>query len=394
MDNQLIKLENISDIKNLTFNSYQENSDSVEKCLAYGKALYTDVSQGHMDDSKDEKIKKFIDRVVLTQKAINERRKPVTQMFDKVKKVFTDMENSISIKNAEGVIYMLQKLRNDYAAAKLKAAEEERQRQQREQLLLVSKNNLHAEAIERLHAAVNKALDENIGCLNSLFSDVTLDTIDDVKNTIFNYLETFNIGNYWEKPFPPQNIDEETYKQICKSAYLEVKDSINEQYKSEIVSLKDDLLLKLPSKKIELEKIEEQKKTDADAAKKAAEELARKDADVAAKKEAERKAEEDKRKQAEALSSNKKSMDDLFNQTAVAPVTSAKVTKKIEVIDVKGFLNIIQLWWVGEGVNMSIEDLSKKLKFAVSFAEKQANKSDDNLIVSPYIKYVDDVKAK
>ena len=38
---------------------------------------------------------------------------------------------------------MLQKLRNDYAAAKLKAAEEERQRQQREQLLLVSKNNLH-----------------------------------------------------------------------------------------------------------------------------------------------------------------------------------------------------------------------------------------------------------
>ena len=47
---------------------------------------------------------------------------------------------------------------------------------------------------------------------------------------------------------------------------------------------------------------------------------------------------------------------------------------------------------MGEGINMSIEELTKKLKFAVTYAEKQANK--DNLIESPYINYVNDVKAK
>ena len=391
MDNQLIKLENISEIKSLTLNSYQENSESVLKCLEYGEKLYSEMSAGEMDDEKDEKIKKYIARVQLTEKNINERRKPVTQMFDKIKKAFTEMENAISPKNSESVIYNLQKIRDKYAADKLKKEEEERERLRREQLFTVSKENLRNEAIEKFHAATNKALDENIECLNNLFSGVTLENIEKVKETISSYLESFQIKNYLDNPTRPQNIDDDLYKKICNDAYLEVKDSIEEQYKSEIGSLKDDLLLKLPSKKIELEKIEEQKKTDFEAAKKAAEELAKKDADEAARKAADRKVEEDKKKQAEALAKQSSQAVSLFDPT---PVTNAKVSKKIQVLDKQGFLNIIQYWWTGVGVNMSIEELSKKLDFMVTYAEREANKNFDKYIDCPQIKWIDDVKAK
>ena len=77
----------------------------------------------------------------------------------------------------------------------------------------------------------------------------------------------------------------------------------------------------------------------------------------------------------------------------MATPVNAKVTKKIEVLDTQGYLTIIQLWWAAEGCIMSKADLAKKLKFAVTCAEKEANKND-NIIRSPYVKYVDDVKAK
>ena len=227
--------------------------------------------------------------------------------------------------------------------------------------------------------------------LNTLFSDATLENIGTVKDSIFNYLESFKISNYFDSPVRPQNISEDLYKKICNDAYHEVKDSIEEQYKSEIGSLKDDLLLKLPSKKIELEKIEEQKKTNAEAAKKAAEELAKKDADEAAKKEADRKAEEDKRKQADALAKQASAAASLFTPKTVV---NAKVSKRIEVQDKQGFLNIIQYWWTGVGLNMTIEELSKKLDFMVTYAEREANKNFDKSIDCPQIKWVDDVKAK
>ena len=90
-------------------------------------------------------------------------------------------------------------------------------------------------------------------------------------------------------------------------------------------------------------------------------------------------------------------MDNLFDQTAasMAPVpTNAKVKEKIQVLHQQGFLQIFQMWWLGEGQNMAIEDLEKSFKKQITYCEKQANSKEPNRIESQFVKYVDEVKAK
>ena len=388
MENQLAVIENITDIKTLTVNAITENQSSVEKALIFGENLYKEVSNG-MDEDKDAKIKKYIGNVNATIKAMNERRRPATQLFDRIKKGFTTLENALSVKDETTVVYKLQKIRDDYAAEKIRKAEEERKRIAREQLFLSTIENYKSEYKNAITDAGSRAIEATIAHINSVFSSITLDNIVEKENELrLCYGLSFDTKSILP-PERPAILDELTIRKAASLASDESLDSIKQQFQSEIKDLLDDLLLKIPSKKQELEKIAKQSEEEA---KKAKEELARRDAEEAARKELERKAEEDKKKQADALAANKAEISSLFDAASTAPATTAKITKKIEVLDAKGFLNIIQLWWMGEGANMTIEELSKKLKFAVTYAEKQANK--DNLIESPYINYVDDVKAK
>lgn len=388
MENQLAVIENISDIKSLTINAITSNQERAEKAISFGTKLFETASI-QMNEEMDANIKKYIDKVSLTLKAMNDSRKPATQLFDKIKKGFTTLENAISVKESTSVVYKLQELRNNYAAEKLRKAEEERQRQAREQLRLATIDNYKNNYKEAIHSAVNRAIEATVKQINEIFSSITLENITEKEKALrLCYDLSFNIKSVI-LPARPDILDLPTIESTAKSARDENLPSAVEQYASEIKDLLDDLIIKIPSKKQELEKIEKQSEEEA---KKAKEELARRDAEEAARKEIERKAEEEKKKQADALAASKTNLNSLFDASAVTPVTNAKVTKKIEIVDSKGFLSIIQLWWMGEGINMGIEELTKKLKFAVTYAEKQANK--DNLIESPYINYVDDVKAK
>jgi hypothetical protein len=59
----------------------------------------------------------------------------------------------------------------------------------------------------------------------------------------------------------------------------------------------------------------------------------------------------------------------------------------------KGFLDLYQMWFVGEGASLSISELEKIHKKMITFCEKKANK-DKEFIYSAFVEYVDDVKAK
>lgn len=75
-------------------------------------------------------------------------------------------------------------------------------------------------------------------------------------------------------------------------------------------------------------------------------------------------------------------------------VNKVKVKQKMEITSSKAFINIIQYWWNGVGFTLPMEELTKKLQFAITFAEKEANKNQDNKIISPDINWIDDVTAK
>ena len=51
------------------------------------------------------------------------------------------------------------------------------------------------------------------------------------------------------------------------------------------------------------------------------------------------------------------------------------------------------MWFMREGINMSMEDLEKIHKKMISYCEKTANK-DGERIQSAFVKYVDDITAK
>ena len=51
------------------------------------------------------------------------------------------------------------------------------------------------------------------------------------------------------------------------------------------------------------------------------------------------------------------------------------------------------MWFMNEGINMSIEDLEKVHKKMITYCEKAMNK-DGEQIQSSFVKYVDDITAK
>ena len=73
--------------------------------------------------------------------------------------------------------------------------------------------------------------------------------------------------------------------------------------------------------------------------------------------------------------------------------TKAKIKKKIQVTNPQGFMQVYQMWFMREGINMSMEDLEKIHKKMISYCEKIANK-DGERIQSAFVRYVDDVIAK
>ena len=109
----------IATLKSDTENAVQANRKSYEACVQAGESLLSDISASGMNDALDEKAAEFIKKAKLTEKAMTEKRKGVTQVFDIVRKGFTMMESLISVKNTDSVVYKIQEKRNEYAVYKL-----------------------------------------------------------------------------------------------------------------------------------------------------------------------------------------------------------------------------------------------------------------------------------
>ena len=454
----------IATLKSDTENAVLANKKSYEACIHAGESLLADIGASGMNDALDEKAAEFIKKAKLTEKAMTEKRKGVTQVFDIVRKGFTMMENLISVKNTDSVVYKIQEKRNEYAAYKLeqqKKAEQERLRQER---IKEAKIKLKTDTIDTLNNLLTEHSSTAIDSLNSTFTLLTLDNKDEVRKRIEEFSDVLDLGHLFvnNKPSYSSEVDENDAKEIMNGAYKEVSASLLLSYKQTVNTTRDELLMKFDSKVSELfeiKKAEEERKRKEEEARKAAEEerkkqeeiqrikdeeeRKRKEAELKAaeeerkRKEAELKAaeEERKRKEAEAaaaeaerkakeeairkadeaakeeqqrkLAAEQEKRDaenaaqhataqaqSLFAQTSVSTSKQkVKVTKRLIVTDKNAWLDIIQQWWTIEGSQMAPDKLASKLEFMRKACEKHAN-SEEKYIVSPYIKYEDEVTAK
>ena len=383
----------IATLKSDTENAVQANRKSYEACVNAGESLLFDIGVSGMNDALDERAAEFIKKAKLTEKAMTEKRKGVTQVFDIVRKGFTMMENLISIKNTDSVVYKIQEKRNEYAAYKLeqqRKAEQERLRQER---IKEAKIKLKTDTIDILNNLLTESSSSAINSLNDTFTLLTLDNKDEVMNRITEFSDVLDLGHLFvaNKPSYSSEVDENDAKEIMNGAYKEISASLLASYKQTVNATRDELLMKFDSKIAELLEIKK-----AEAERKAKEEAIRK-ADEAAKEEQQRKlaAEQEKRDAENAAQHATAQAQSLFAQTSVGETgkQKIKVTKRLVVTDKNAWLDIIQQWWTIEGSKMSPDKLASRLEFMRKACEKHAN-SEEEYIVSPYIKYEDEVTAK
>lgn len=378
-----------------------KNQTSVLRANDAGKALLDTVEgNGGIDnDELDTQIADFINKARITVKRMNERRSPLTQLLTRVAKEFTTLENDINPTNASSISAQLQKYRNDYAAKKLaeqKAIEEaEHKRQAIENEKKEYRSHLMLEMQKYFSAYLNSSLIN----LNELFNKIDLKSYEDNATAIQNFSIVYNAKEHFSKfidTFRAVHISTDDISAIKKEVVGPILSDAVRVFSAEIQDARDELLLRLPSRKRELEEIELLRKQNAEAAaqaEKAAEERAQAEK---AKQEAERKKREEEERIKREAEAAQAEMLASFNQTAAAVETSipdAKVTKKIQVNNAKGFLEIYQMWFIDEGAKMSIADLEKIHKRMITYCEKKANK-DNELIQSAFVQYIDDVKAK
>lgn len=412
--------KNVASIKTDITNAIQENNNSLQNCIKAGEGLLAQT--GQMTDELDAQIASFIKKASATKKAMTERRKGVTQVFDLVKTGFTKMEALLDSKSEESIIYKLQKKRDEYAAYKLEQqrnAEEERKRLAR---IEAAKTQLHDDVISVCNQIANEKTSEALDKLTNSFRLLTLDNIEIVKKSIFDVPTEIVIGTYLKdrKPSYSSEIPEEDARKIMNGAYKEVADSLAKSYGDSVTSARQDILDTFDSKIAELQEqkrleyerkeAERKAKEAKDAAEKAeAEARAKAAAEEQKKREAELKAAEEtaeKERQAKALEEQKKREEEerlrkaqaqsqsLFDQTpTVSAPVKAKVSHHIEIDNPKGYIAVIQMWWTHEGSNMSLEDLAKKLGFMVKACEKLKNKEDIS-VTDPNVRYVEDIVAK
>ncbi|MEG2599516.1 MAG: hypothetical protein RSA66_08585 [Muribaculaceae bacterium] len=392
----IVKQENISTILSIAPQSYQDNKDSCEKCVNAGQNILNAITDGGMSDELDQQAAIFIEKARKTLKKMNEKRSPVTKLFDDIRREFTAIENTIDPSKADTIPYKLQLFRNQYATKKRAEDEARRLEEYARQQAEVARTKMKQDVEDDFNQQFNTLINQTINTLTSLDNSVTLDNYSSVFDTVSQYATElpadwlYNLHTLISIPAGIITVDELRKVAIETKERLEKK--FKEMYANEVKDNIDYIVERLPSKKANLERIAQSDAVEAARIKAEMEERQRKDAEA---QEAERQRKEEEEHQKAELARSQSDMNSLFAAQASVQgyQPNVKVAKKIELLNPEGIMPIISLWWAKEGCILSTDELSKIFKKQITFCEKLANR-DGITVEDESVAYIDDVKAK
>lgn len=393
-NNSLIKVEEFNQIMQSAPATLQRNQASVSACNQAGQALLDSIETagGISSDELDTAVSEYLAKTKITVDNMNKRRKPLTQLLATVSKSFTTLESVIDVKSTSTIPYKLQQARNKYAAKKLEEQKRREEEARQRQLAENEKAQYKADITVLLDTTYAVYVEKHINALNGIFNRATLATYGDVCRQITQTNTSFSWTDFVKNVVDNKQtfyMDGETRKTIKAEIAILKKKEFSERYAFEIEGLKQALIDRLPSLRNQLEEQEELRRTNAAEAARLEEERKRKEAEERQKAELERKRKEE---EARAKAEVQAAFD--FSAASISPTpTKAKVKKKIQITNPQGFMQVYQMWFMREGINMSMEDLEKIHKKMLSYCEKVVNK-DGEQIQSAFVKYVDDVTAK
>lgn len=379
----------------------KRNEASVSACNKAGQALLDTIEAagGIGSDELDQAAADYLVKTKITVNNMNERRKPLTQMLTAVGKMFTSMESAIDPKAVGTISFRLQDARNKYAAKKLAEQKKREEEARRRQMAENEKAQYRADITILLDKTYGLYIEKHINALNGIFNRATLATYGDVCRQVTQANTTFVWADFVKNvsdDIQTFYMDGETRKAVKSEIATSKKKEYTDRYAFEMDELKQSLVERLPSLRKELEEQEELRRTNAAEAARMEEDRKKREAEERKKQDEERRRREQEAKAKADAEKAAAEVQAAFNFSADSmPVTptKAKVKKKIQITNPQGFMQIYQMWFTREGINMPMEDLEKVHKKMLTFCEKVANK-DDEQIQSAYVKYIDDVTAK
>lgn len=389
----IIRQENISMIVRAAPDSFSRNSLSTHRCIDACEKLIEQINAGGMTDELDKIAATYIQRSRNTIKEMNERRSPVTKLFDQIRAEFTVLENAIDPSRPGTVPYRLQELRNQYAAEKRRQEEERRRQEEIARAIQQAKLNCRAECDEDFRLSFNRHLTAEINRLNDLYSSATLENypqvLEAVSNTSVTLPPDWHPVSSVRKPY---NLTQEEVNAIADDSFSALYPSFAEQYKFEIEDLRSDILQRLPSRKTELERLAQASAEEAD---RLQAELRQREAQEAERKESRRQAREKAEQEKAAVNKANAEIAGLFDSTAIdtAYTPKTKVSYRMSLASPQAYLAMLTAWWQREGCSLSVEELGKIFRKQVTFCEKLANK-EKFFVEAPGIRYQEEVKAR
>lgn len=197
-DNQqlpILRKENVQMIAQSAPDTYNTNQLSTQRCADFGQRLLDEIKRHGMSDDLDKRCAEFIEKAKRTVKAMNERRSPITKLFDQIRSEFTGMENQIDPSKKGTVPFLIQQERNAFATKKREAAERARQeelrKQQREQAL----KRYQQEAEDDFRRQFDAQITSDINSLTDINQKLSLENYEEASQK----LRTFKVqlGKEW-----------------------------------------------------------------------------------------------------------------------------------------------------------------------------------------------------
>ena len=399
MSTDLVKPEEFTSLMQGAPNILNRNKLSVQKSEDAGQALLDTIEGGGMSDELDAEVASYLKKISITAKNMEERRKPITQLFDHVRKVFTGLESNISTKDNTTVPGKLLECRNIYAKHKLEIERKRKEEEEKKLAYSHEKETFKTDIEQAITSLYNDYLNAQSKDLLLKMQDINFNNYNDSAKSIIEFSTAISdevFKKFNSKSITTIYLSQEDRNVIGRTVYTDVCKILKQRYESEMGDIRQNYIDQLPSKKKEVEEAEQLRKSNAEAAAQAAEEKKKRDEEERLKLEKEAKDREAKQAAEAAAKQQMNLAGSLFDQSAATVVPTpvkAKVTEKITVTNQAGFLEIYQMWWINEGQSLSIEELTKIHKKMISFCEKMANKEEKH-IDSQFVKYEEDVKAK
>lgn len=393
----IIKRENVELIASTAPQAYRENQVSRQRCLAAGNTLLATIQQQGMNDELDQQAASFIEKARKTVKKMYDKRSPLTKMFDEIRTNFTSMESDVDPTKKDSLPYQLQQFRNEFAVQKRRQEEERRRTAMKEQQKQASIAKYRTDLEEDYRRVFNGVLNGSLNKLMGINAGITLDNIQQSKETITNFTTTLD-----ETPFSrsmvllPTNVSSEELANIRASVLNRLIANFRELYSSQITKAKQEYITMLPSKEAELKRAA-QAASDEEA-ERIKREIKEREETEAAKKEQER-IEREKKEAAELeMKKQQSEMGALFNTASVSVPTyqpKTAVKKKLVLLNPEGIMPVLSMWWTEEGCKMTVEELTKMFKKQITYCEKRANDKQNSVtIADESVSYEEEVKAK